>query len=267
MTTPAENVTDMNVVLITGAASGMGRACAVRLAGADQHLVLWDRDPDGLETTAKQVRAAGGSAETLVIDVTDVDRMTGAVLELPPRLGHVDGLVHAAGIDAQAPFLDVTEEEYDRIMAIDLRAAFFIVQATGRAMSASGGSIVLFSSVVARSAAPVWAVYAMAKAGIISLTWSAATALGPNIRVNAVCPGLIETPMMARVIAKKVELGEISHDRTHPEQVFEEELKRTPLNRIASGDDVASVVSFLLHDDAGYVTGQTLNVDGGLWNT
>jgi len=253
----------MKVVLITGAASGMGRACAVRLADSDKRLVLWDRDADGLETTAKQVRAAGGSAETLVIDVTEVDRLTRAVLDV----GHLDGLVHAAGIDAQAPFLDVTEEEYDRIMAIDLRAAFFIVQAAGRAMSASGGSIVLFSSVVARSAAPVWAVYAMAKAGIISLTWSAATALGPNIRVNAVCPGLIETPMMARVIAKKVELGEISHDRTHPEQVFEEELKRTPLNRIASGDDVASVVSFLLHDDAGYVTGQTLNVDGGLWNT
>ena len=106
----------------------------------------------------------------------------------------------------------------------------------------------------------------MAKTGIISLTWSAAAALGPDIRVNAVCPGLIETPMMARVIARKLELGEISQDLRHPEQVFEEELKRTALKRIASADDVARVVSFLL-EDAGYVTGQTLNVDGGLWNT
>jgi NAD(P)-dependent dehydrogenase (short-subunit alcohol dehydrogenase family) len=228
--------------------------------------VLCDRDSDGVASAAELVHSAGGTAEPLVIDLTDIHAMSGAVLELPSRLGQLDGLVHAAGVDAQAPFLDVTEEEYDRVMAINLRAAFFLVQTAGKAMAESGGAIVLFSSVVARSAAPPWAVYAMAKTGIISLTWSAAAALGPDIRVNAVCPGLIETPMMARVIARKLELGEISQDLRHPEQVFEEELKRTALKRIASADDVARVVSFLL-EDAGYVTGQTLNVDGGLWNT
>ena len=255
----------MSVVLITGAASGMGQACALRLANSSNRLVLWDRDADGVDSAAKQVRAAGGSAETLVIDLAEVDAVTDAVLELPSRFGQLDGLVHAAGIDAQMPFQDVTEQEYDRVMAIDLRAAFFLVQAAGKAMADNGGSMVLFSSVVARSAAPVWAVYAMAKSGIISLTWSAAAALGPKIRVNAVCPGLIETPMMSRVIAQKVELGQISQDRTQPDQVFEKELERTALKRIASADDVAEVVCYLL-EGAGYVTGQTLNVDGGLWN-
>lgn len=257
---------ERRTVLVTGAASGIGRATALRLAAAGDHVAAWDVDGDGLAETLRMIGEAGGSAETTTLDVSALEASAAAVRDLAARRPIV-GLVHAAGIDHQAPFLEETPAGYDRVMGINLRASFFLVQAVGAVMG-PGGSIVLLSSVVARSGEGVWAAYAMTKSGVLALTYSAASALGPGVRVNALCPGLIETPMMGRVIdRKRRELGLSADAPLGPAQVFESELRASALKRIGSADDVARVAQFLLSEEAGYITGQAINVDAGMFHS
>lgn len=257
---------DPRTVIVTGAASGIGRATAVRLAAAGDHVAAWDVDAVGLDATGAAIKAAGGSVEVTPLDVTALETTAAALRDLAARRP-LGGLVHAAGIEHQAPFLEETPAGYDRVMGINLRASFFLVQAAGGAMG-PGGSIVLLSSVVARSGEALWAAYAMTKAGVLALTYSAASALGPSVRVNAVCPGLIETPMMDRVIdRKRKELGLPAEASLTPTEAFEGELRASALKRIGSADDVAGVAQFLLSEEAGYMTGQAINVDAGMFHS
>lgn len=239
----------------------MGRACALRQAASGDHVLAWDLDTESAAATAQAARERGGSAESMVLDCGDTEESAKAVLAAAERTGRLDGLVHAAGVMRTLPLSELHEPEYDRLMRVNLRGSLFLAQAFAEQVRAREltGSIVLFSSVAGRKGRPLAAHYAASKAGLISLTQSLAMFYGPEVRVNAVCPGVIATPMMEQIAGERQQLLGSSIDDPYPGLVDQLAMKR-----IGDPDDVAKVVEFLLGSLAGYVTGQAINVDGGL---
>jgi NAD(P)-dependent dehydrogenase (short-subunit alcohol dehydrogenase family) len=242
--------------IVTGGGSGIGRACALRQAAAGERVLVWDRDGDAATAVAAEIEAAGGSASALAIDVAATEEVRAAV----SAAQGLSGLIHAAGVMRTVPFERVGEEEYQRLMDVNLKAAFFLVQAAAGAMrDAGGGAVVLFASISGRKGRPLAAPYAASKAAVISLTQSAALAYGPSIRVNAVSPGVIETPMKEQIARERHELLGTELEDPYPGLAGTLALKR-----LGRPEEVASVVGFLLGPEAAYVSGQTINVDGGL---
>ena len=243
-------------ILVTGAASGLGAACAQLAAKRGAQVLLADRDAERVEQVAG---ALGMSWE--VCDVTDtaaVDRLAQACAE---RLGSVDGLVSAAGVTHTVPFLEITPEDFDRVVAVNLRAPFFLQQAVARRMveARNGGSIVNFSSTAGRVGRPLASVYALTKAAIINVTRSGALALAPHgVRVNAVTPGIIETPMLAAVRERRAEVVGTTQEAI--QQSWEQSV---PLGRLGTAAEVAETVCFLLSDASSYITGEQLGITGG----
>jgi len=245
--------------IVTGGGSGIGRACALRQTAAGERVLVWDRDGDAATAVAAEIEAGGGSAAALPIDVADTAAVRAAVAAVGAAEG-LAGLVHAAGVMRTAPFERVGEEEYQRLMDVNLKSAFFLVQAAAGAMrAAGGGAVVLFASISGRKGRPLAAPYAASKAAVISLTQSAALAYGPSVRVNAVSPGVIETPMKEQIARERHELLGTELDDPYPGLA-----ETLALKRLGRPEEVASVVGFLLGPAAAYVSGQTINVDGGL---
>jgi NAD(P)-dependent dehydrogenase (short-subunit alcohol dehydrogenase family) len=233
--------------LVTGAASGIGRAVAARLLAGGAQVIAVDRVEAGLEQLA--------GAEPLVLDLTDApDRA---------RLAAVAGITHlvnAAGIIRLAPIDKVGEDDWDAVFAVNARALFFVTQMVGGALP-PGGAVVNVASVAGKTGSTVEAaVYSASKAAVLSLTRSFAHAWAARgVRVNAVCPGVVETPM------NDVVLEGIARARgSTREQVQRARSAAIPLGRPSGAGEVASLIAFLLSDDAGYITGQSVNVDGGL---
>lgn len=246
------------VALVTGSARGIGRAIALRLAQDGFTLALADLNTDGLAEVTEVIRARGGAAHPLGADLSDLTQVERVVGEAA-QVGDLQVVVNNAGRVIIHPFFDVTEAEWDAVLALDLKTVFFAMQYAARRMT-HGGRIVNISSISGRSGRADQAAYAVAKAGVISLTRSAALALAPHgITVNAICPGVVDTPMTR----------EVHHNRARQQNItFEESLARMvqkiPLGRLETPEDVANGVSFLCSRDASYITGQTLNVDGGM---
>lgn len=238
------------VVVITGAAQGIGAACARRLAGDGAALALWDIDDTQLAALAAELRAAGGRASACRCDVSlraDVERALAATLA---DFGRVDALVNNAGIFKAADFLDITEADWDAVLDVNLKGSFLVGQAVARAMS-GGGAIVNMSSVNGTMAIASIASYNASKGGIDQLTRVMALALADRgIRVNAVAPGTIATEL-----ARAAVLGS--------DEARERILSRTPLRRLGEPSEIADVVAFLLSDAASYMTGEIVYVDGG----
>jgi NAD(P)-dependent dehydrogenase (short-subunit alcohol dehydrogenase family) len=174
--------------------------------------------------------------------------------------GSIDGLVNAAGIFQTATMLDLTPTDFDRLFAINLRALVFMQQAVARHMAhARGGSIVNFASTAARIPRPISSHYAASKAAVVSFTRSAAVALGPSgIRVNAVCPGIIDTPMIDTVLRERSEVFD-----TTPDELKQSWVSAHPMRRFGRPSEVAEVVTFLLSDAASYVSGESIGIHGG----
>jgi NAD(P)-dependent dehydrogenase (short-subunit alcohol dehydrogenase family) len=244
-------------VLITGAASGLGAACAEAASREGARVLLSDLNEEGLERVAKELP---GEASCAACDVTDVEAARALVDRCVSQFGRIDGLANAAGIFDTRPFLEIEPEHFDRIFGVHVRAAFFLTQAAARQMvRQESGSIVNFSSTAGRYPRPMAAHYAAAKAAVLLLTRSAAVALAPsNVRVNAVCPGLIETPMINRIRHERSGLLGVSADAI---QERWEEL--VPMHRLGEASEVADVVTFLLSDHASYVTGEGIGITGG----
>ena len=240
------------VAAITGAARGIGRACAERFLKDGVKVVISDVDGEALARTASEL---GHSSELRAIacDVArraDVGRL---VTTAKDEFGRLDIMVNNAGVARNQDLLEITEQDFDDIIAINLRGAFFGVQAAAKQMIAQGGGgvIINMSSVNALLAIPTLATYAISKGGMKQLTSVAAVALAPhNIRVVAVGPGTILTDMVASAIFSSDEAR-----RTV--------MSRTPIGRGGEPREVASVVAFLAGDDASYITGQTIYPDGG----
>ncbi|MGY1693690.1 MULTISPECIES: SDR family NAD(P)-dependent oxidoreductase [unclassified Geodermatophilus] len=235
-----------SAVLVTGAASGIGRASAVRFAGAGAAVALLDTDADGLAVTADLVRSGGGAAEVHVADVRDLPAVEHAVDATVDRFGRLDAALNNAGV--AGPFLPLDEyppEEFLRVLQVDLVGVWHCMRAEiARMRRQGGGAIVNTSSMLGSAAMPDNAAYIAAKHGVNGLTRAAAVELaGAGIRVNAVAPGVTRTAMTSEVSA--------------------ELLQRVPLSRIAEPEEIAAVAVWLCSPQAGYVTGSVVVADGG----
>ncbi|MBR1202786.1 SDR family oxidoreductase [Bradyrhizobium sp. Pear77] len=240
------------VVAITGAARGIGKACAARFLSDGARVVISDVDAAGLVHAAQELGHEDRlrAVEADVSKRADVDRIVAHAVK---EFGRLDVMVNNAGVARNRDFLDISEAEFDDVMGINLKGAFFGVQAAARQMIAQGGGgvVVNMSSVNALLAIPSLATYAMSKGAMKQLTSVAAVALAPHgIRVVAVGPGTILTEMVATAIFSS-------------EDARRSVLSRTPAGRCGEPSEVASVVAFLASDDASYITGQTIYPDGG----
>jgi glucose 1-dehydrogenase len=242
------------VALVTGASQGIGRAIAERFAreGADV-VVNYRSGPAMAAEVVEFARAAGVRAEAIQADVSSVEAVTRLVDEAVARLGRVDVLVNNAGVETHAPFWEVSESDYDKVLDVNLKGTFFATQAVVRHLRATGraGRVVNISSVHEELPFPNFAAYCASKGALKMLTRNLAVELGPlGITINNVAPGAIVTPINRALLNDAVKL------RSLTEQI--------PLARLGSTDDVAGVAAFLASDEAAYVTGSTYVVDGGL---
>ena len=235
------------VVVITGAAQGIGEACARRFAQERAKLVLLDVDDSKGKALATELGAI-----YLHCDVGDKGQVDTAVAAALQAYGRIDVLVNNAGIFKAADFLDVTEDDFDAVLRINLKGSFLMGQAVARTMAkANAGSIVNMSSVNGVLAIPTIASYNVSKGGINQLTRVMALALAPhNIRVNAVAPGTIATELAAKAVLTS-------------DEAKAKIMSRTPMKRLGQPSEIADVVAWLASDAASYVTGEIVVVDGG----
>jgi 2-hydroxycyclohexanecarboxyl-CoA dehydrogenase len=242
------------VAIVTGGGSGIGLAVSERLAADGMAVAVFDRDGEAAEAVAGKIAAAGGTALGLAVDVTDRAQVEAGLVQVREQLGSPTVLVNNAGIHAVEPFLSITPETWHRLLEVNLTGTFNCCQAVVPTMMETGwGRIVNISSSSAQGGQPYMAHYVAAKAGVIGLTQSLALELGPKgITVNTIPPGFIDTPMLRRQERK----GLLGDGVEHHE-------KLTPVRRIGLPEDVAAMCSFLVRDEAGYVTGQVLGVNGG----
>ncbi|MGY4257729.1 NAD(P)-dependent dehydrogenase (short-subunit alcohol dehydrogenase family) [Bradyrhizobium sp. USDA 4516] len=239
------------VAVITGAARGIGRACAERLLIEGAKVVVADIDSARLSETAKSL-GAGGKILSVVTDVSKKEEVEALIASAVSKFGRIDIMVNNAGIAQVKPFLDISKVDFDRVLSVNLEGAFWGTQAAAKQMIAQGGGgvIINMSSINSGLANPNVATYAITKAGMNQVTGTAAVAFARNgIRVVGVGPGTIDTEMVR---------GDFVASATDSAIIA-----RTPMGRYGTASEIASVVAFLASDDASYITGETIYPDGG----
>ena len=246
-TTPSFRL-DGKRALVTGAGRGLGLACATALAQAGAHVILCARSTGEIEAAAADLRAAGGSAEALTLDVSDALAVQAAVGALEP----FDILVNNAGTNRPKPFVEVSEADYDAVMDLNVRAAFFVAKAAAERMIAGGkgGSIIHMSSQMGHVGGPRRTLYCASKWAIEGLNKAMALDLAPHgVRSNTICPTFIETPMTKPFFEDKAFLDSV--------------LAKIKIGRIGQVEDVMGAVVFLASDASALMTGSALMLDGG----
>jgi NAD(P)-dependent dehydrogenase (short-subunit alcohol dehydrogenase family) len=241
------------VIVVTGAAHGIGQACVRRLAADGAAIALWDIDSPGCEALAAELLAQGIRVHVQACNVARSAEVNAAVQASVAALGRIDGLVNNAGIFKAANFLDITEDDWDTVIDVNLKGHFLVGQACARQMvtQGGGGAIVHMSSVNGVLAIPSIASYNASKGAINQLTRVMALALADErIRVNAVAPGTIATELAAKAV--------LTSDEARARI-----MSRTPMRRLGEPSEIADVVAFLLSDASSYMTGEIVHVDGG----
>ncbi len=239
------------IALVTGASQGIGRACALELAKYSVTIAVAARNQERLNEVVQQITDAGGKAEAFVLDVASEDSIKSTVKTVIARLGSIDILVNNAGITRDGLLLRMRRPDWDDVLTTNLTGAFLLSQAViSSMMKARWGRIINIASVVAQSGQAGQTNYAASKAGLLGFTKSLAREIASrNITVNAVAPGLIETAMTA--VLDEKQRGAM--------------MSVIPLNRAGTDVDVAHAVAFLASDAAAYITGHTLDVNGGMY--
>lgn len=238
---------DGRTALVVGAASGIGAASAEALAAFGARVVCADLKADGAEETATRIKKSGGDASAAAVDITDAATIE-AVLARGPR---IDVLVSTPSINVRKPLLDYTEEDFRRVIDLNLGGTFHLLRAVGRGMAERGrGSIITFASIRAQVVEPGQGVYAATKAGIVQMSRALAAELGPRgVRVNTIAPGVVETPLTAPI-------------KKQPAW-YKAYADKAILRRWAQPSEIATAVVYLASDAASFVTGALLFVDGG----
>jgi len=232
-------------ILITGGASGIGAATAARFLEEEAAVCVLDRDPAGREQIRRQLPGLSG---TVAADVSDLKQVHAAFAEALRLMGGVDVLVNNAGISIRHDFLQITPEEWDRIMAVNLTGVFYMAQTAARHMWERGSGVILqTASTNGLVGQPYYADYNATKAGVIELTKSMALELAPKVRVCAVAPGYVLTPMQRA---------------EYTDEMLEQVNRKIPLGRHARPEEIAALFAFLASDDAAYMTGQVYTIDG-----
>jgi meso-butanediol dehydrogenase/(S,S)-butanediol dehydrogenase/diacetyl reductase len=233
-------------VLITGGASGIGAATAARFLEEGARVCILDRDPKACEAVRQELPAI---SEAIIADVTDLMQVEAAFANAVRVMDGVDVLINNAGISIRHKFLDITPEEWDRVIAVNLTGVFYVAQTAARHMTQRGSGVILqTASTNGIMGYPYYADYNATKAGVIELTRSMALELAPNVRVCAVAPGYVLTPMQRS---------------EYSEAMLDEVNRKIPLRRHAQPEEIAALFAFLASDDAAYATGHVYTMDGG----
>ena len=238
------------VSIITGAAQGIGLATALKFAREGGIVIVCDVRQTAVDEAVAQCRATGASAEGFVVDVTQREMVDAMVAAVKAKFGRIDVLVNNAGITMDARLQKMTFEQFDRVIDVNLRGVFHCAQAVVDTMTAQGSGVILnASSVVGIYGNFGQTNYAATKFGVIGFTKTWSRELGPKgVRVNAVAPGFVTTPILSTV----------------PDKVLEEMANRVPLRRLGLPDEIANTYAFLASDEASYITGTVIEVAGGM---
>ena len=240
------------VAIVTGAATGIGRACAERFASEGAKVVVSDVDATTGEEVAEAIQAKGGDAIFVACDVGDKSQVDALIESAVAAFGRLDCVIANAGIVHPCDFLDLEEQDFDRVLRVNLKGVFLTGQAAARQMVAqgSGGTIINMSSINAVLAIPHITPYIVSKGGVNQLTKVMAIALADKgIRVNGIGPGTISTDMAMQVLSDPAKM--------------QSAMSRTPMGRVGDPGEIASVAVFLASEDSSYITGQTIYADGG----
>jgi len=242
------------VAIVTGAGQGIGQAIAQRLGSEGARVIVdYVGGPEGAQQTQRVIQQAGGQAEIVLGDITKREDLRTIVETAWNKFGSADILVNNAGMEIRSDFWDTTEDEYDEVMAVNLRGPFFLTQQFVRKLRSAKrpGRIVNISSVHEDMAFPGFTTYCCSKGGMRMMMRNLAVELGPlGITINNVAPGAIITPINTKLLQDKPKLEAL--------------LQNIPLGRLGTTDDVAGLVAFLASDEAAYVSGSTFVIDGGL---
>ena len=242
---------DGRVAAVVGAASGIGEAVAGALARLGARVVCLDVDEGRAAAVVGWIQSLGQEAEAAALDIRDAAEVQTVFDAVRKQHGRLDVVVCTPSVNVRKPILDYADEEFEKLVSLNLRGNYNVLRAAGRLMTADGrGSIILFSSIRSLTVEPGQGVYAMTKAGIVQLVRTAAAEFGPRgVRVNAVAPGVVDTPLTAPIKANADWSGAYS--------------AKTVLKRWATPDEIAAPTAFLASDAASYMTGTVLFVDGG----
>lgn len=243
---------DGRVFIVTGGSQGIGEACVRRLASDGARVSIWDLADERGQALATTLRSAGADVRYQHADVTRKAEVDAALAATQAAFGRIDGLINNAGIFKASDFLDITEADWDAVLAVNLKGSFLVGQAVARALAAQGqGVIVNMSSVNATLTIPTIASYNVSKGGINQLTRVMALSLADRgVRVNAVAPGTIATELAAAAVLTS-------------EEARQKIMMRTPMKRLGEPREIADVCAWLLSDASSYVTGEIVVADGG----
>jgi 2-hydroxycyclohexanecarboxyl-CoA dehydrogenase len=247
-------VTHSRIAIVTGGGSGIGLAISERMAADGDPVAVFDRDAEAAQAAAAKIVAAGGAAIGVTVDVTDRAMIDAGVAQVREQLGRPTILVTSAGLDGFEPFLSITAETWGRILAVNLTGTFDCCQAVVPDMVEEGwGRIVTISSSSAQGGQQLMTHYVASKAGVIGFTKALALELGrKGITVNTIPPGFIDTPMLR----KSEEKGRLGKGVDYA-------ISKTPVGRVGRAEDIAAACAFLASDEASYITGQVIGVNGG----
>ena len=245
------------VAVVTGAAGGIGRAACARFAADGAKVVAVDLAGSALDETVAAVANAGGECLTVEADVTDGDSVAGYVGAAMNRFGRIDAFFNNAGVEGvRAPLWELADDDFDKVIAVNLRGVFLGLKHVAPAMRAGGGgAIVNTASIAGLSPTPGIIAYGASKHAVVGMTKSAAAELAPEIRVNAVCPGPIQTRMMRSL--------ERQFDPDNPQGVHDMFAQSIPMGRYGEPEEVAALVAWLCSGDSQYISGAMHTIDGG----